>query len=191
MQRLRVGHPIAAHQLAVDATGKLVLGGPHVGPPAGHARAEVAAGPAEHHDQPAGHVLAAVVAHALDDSGRATVAHREALARLSRGPEPSARGAVEDGVPDQDALRGPVTRIRGGAHDDFAAAESLAHVVVGLAGKRQAHTLDREGAEALARTPGEVEPDRAAWQAAIIPTLGYRTGQGGADRPVDVGDGEI
>src|SRR5919202_4320238 len=104
MQRLRVGHPITAHQLAVDATGELVLGVPHVGPPAGHARAEVAAGPAEHDDQPAGHVLAAMVAYAFDDGGRPTVANREALARLACGPEPAARGAIEDGVAYQDAL---------------------------------------------------------------------------------------
>ena len=39
----------------------------HVGDAAAHAGGEVAAGPAEHDDAAAGHVLAAVVADALDD----------------------------------------------------------------------------------------------------------------------------
>ncbi len=50
---------------------------------AAHARAEVAAGGAEHDDGAAGHVLAAVIADALDDGGRAAVAHGEALARAA------------------------------------------------------------------------------------------------------------
>ena len=41
---------------------------------------EVAAGRAEDDDPAAGHVLAAVVAHALDDRGGAGVADAEALA---------------------------------------------------------------------------------------------------------------
>ena len=41
---------------------------------------EVEAGRAEHHDAAAGHVLAAVVADALDDRHRARVADGEALA---------------------------------------------------------------------------------------------------------------
>jgi hypothetical protein len=53
----------------------------HVGHAAGHARREVAAGLAEHHDGAAGHVFAAVVARAFDDADRAGVAHGEALAR--------------------------------------------------------------------------------------------------------------
>ena len=40
---------------------------------------------AEDDDAAAGHVLAAVVAHALDDGGRAGVAHAEPLADHARG----------------------------------------------------------------------------------------------------------
>ena len=87
----------------------------HVGDAAAHAGGEVAAGRAEHHHHAAGHVLAAVVADALDDRVRAAVAHREALAgeaarrRLARG------GAVEHGVADDDVLLGRRSaRPRGG-----------------------------------------------------------------------------
>ena len=57
----------------------------HVGDAAAHARGEVAAGRADHDDAAAGHVLAAVVADALDDGGGARVAHREPLAGDARG----------------------------------------------------------------------------------------------------------
>jgi hypothetical protein len=52
-----------------------------VGDAARHAGGEVATGLAEHRDDPAGHVFAAVVAGALDHRDGARVAHREALPR--------------------------------------------------------------------------------------------------------------
>src|SRR5438309_5882888 len=54
----------------------------HVGDAAAHAGGEVATRAAEDHDQALGHVLAAVVADALDHRGDAAVAHAEALAGL-------------------------------------------------------------------------------------------------------------
>ena len=72
-----------AYQVAVDPLRKLFLGIPDVGASAGHAGAEVSPGPAEHDDQAAGHVFAAMVAHAFDDRRRAAVADREALAGLA------------------------------------------------------------------------------------------------------------
>ncbi len=64
----------------VAALGELAVLVEHVGDAAAHARREVASGRAEHDDAPAGHVLAAVVADALDDRPGAGVANREALA---------------------------------------------------------------------------------------------------------------
>ncbi len=63
----------------------------HVGDAAAHAGGEVAPGRAEHDHAPAGHVLAAVVADALDDRAGAGVAHREALAGEARGRTPARR----------------------------------------------------------------------------------------------------
>src|SRR5437660_1758964 len=50
------------------------------GDPAGHPGREVPSGPAEDHDHPAGHVLAAVIAGAVDDSPRAAVADGKSIA---------------------------------------------------------------------------------------------------------------
>src|SRR4051812_19123351 len=66
----------------------------HVRDTAAHARREVASGGAEHHHAPAGHVLAAVVAHALHHGVHARVAHAEALARETAEERAPARGSV-------------------------------------------------------------------------------------------------
>ena len=52
-------------------------------------------GAAEHHDDARRHVLTAMVARALDDRGRARVAHREAVAGLARGEEHPAGCPIE------------------------------------------------------------------------------------------------
>ena len=59
-----------------------------------------------HHDDAAGHVLAAVVARALDDGDGAGVAHREALAGDAAEIALAGDRAVEHRVADDDrALR--------------------------------------------------------------------------------------
>ena len=82
----------------------------HVGDAAAHAGGEVAPGRAEHDDAAAGHVLAAVVADALDDGAGARVAHREALAREAAEERPAGGRAVEHGVADD--RRSPRRRSR-------------------------------------------------------------------------------
>ncbi len=54
----------------------------------------------------AGHVLAAVVAHAFDDGRRAAVAHAEPLAGDAAQVELAAGGAVEHHVAGDDVLLG-------------------------------------------------------------------------------------
>src|SRR5687768_16876925 len=51
-----------------------------IGDASAHAGREVSSSGAEHDDAPAGHVLAAVIADALDDRVRTAVANREPLA---------------------------------------------------------------------------------------------------------------
>ena len=72
---------------------------------------EVAPGRAEHDDAPAGHVLAAVVADALDDRGRAGVAHAEALADDAAEVRLAAGRAVERDVAGDDVLLGDERRL--------------------------------------------------------------------------------
>ena len=85
-----------------------------VGDAAAHAGGEVAPGRAEHDDAAAGHVLAAVVADALDDRVRARVAHGEALAREPAEERAAAGGAVEHGVADDHVLLGREAGVLGG-----------------------------------------------------------------------------
>src|SRR6266403_5948661 len=122
----------------------------HVGNAARHARAEIAPGRAEHDDVAPGHVLAAMVAHRLDDRIRAAVAHGKALARHAADVRLTARRAVKADVADDDVLlrneRGPGRR----EYDDLAARESLAEVIVGVAFECKRHATRHERAEALA-----------------------------------------
>ena len=67
---------------------------------------EVAPGPAEHDDAPAGHVFAAVVADAFDDGDGAAVANGKALAGDTAEVGLAARRAVERDVADDDVLLG-------------------------------------------------------------------------------------
>ena len=60
----------------------------------------------EHDDAAAGHVLAAVVADALDDRDGAAVAHGESLAGQAADVRLAARRAVERDVADDDVLFG-------------------------------------------------------------------------------------
>ena len=93
----------------------------HVGDAAGHAGAEVAARRSEHHDPPAGHVLTAVVAHALDDGGGAGVAYAEALPDEAADIQLAAGGAVGDHVAGDHVLLGGERRVAVGMDDDAAA----------------------------------------------------------------------
>ena len=106
----------------------------HVGDAAGHPGREVAPGRAEDERGATGHVLAAVVAHALDDGGGPGVAHAEALADPAAQEELAGGRAVADDVAGDDVLLGRRAREpAAGPHDDAAAGQALADVVVGVA----------------------------------------------------------
>ena len=90
--------------LEVDTGARALVGIPDVGHAAGHAGREVAPDRAQDHGAPAGHVLAAVVADALDHDDRARVAHAEALAR--QAPDEGLAGGcpVEGDIAADDVL---------------------------------------------------------------------------------------
>ena len=105
----------------------------------------------EHDDDAAGHVFAAMVAGAFDDGDGARVAHGEALARDAAEIAFAGDGAVHDGVADDHALFGHDAGLRIGPHDQLAAGEALADVVVGFADEIERDARRRPGAERLAR----------------------------------------
>ena len=97
VERLEVDH------LGVDP---VLVGIEQVRDAAAHAGGEVAAGRAEDQHPAAGHVLAAVVADALDDGGGARVAHAEPLPDQAAQEHLAGGGAVEDDVAGDDVVLG-------------------------------------------------------------------------------------
>ncbi len=161
---------------AVDPLGLEVQ---HVGDAAGHAGREVAPGRPEDDGLAAGHVLAPVVAHALDDGGGAGVADAEPLAHHAPDERLAGGRAVEADVAGDDLAVEQVAR-RGDR--DPAARQALADVVVGVAGQLQRDPLRHERAEGVARRTGEADVDRVlgrpapphflvTWWPSIVPTV--------------------
>src|SRR5690606_37400338 len=134
-QRLEIDHA------AVDALGHDALLFEHEGHPAAHAGGEVPAEPAEHHHHPAGHVLAAVIADGFHHRLGAAVAHGKALAGSARDVHRAAGRAVEHHVAGDHVLVRRKARAPRRIDDDVAAAQALAHVVVGLALELEGHAL--------------------------------------------------
>ena len=125
---------------------------------------EVAAGRAEHDDVAAGHVLAAVVADALDHGVRARVPHGEPLAGEPAEERLAPRRAVEDGVADDHVLLGGEGRALGRPDRDRPAGEALAGVVVRVAAERQLDAGREPRAERLPGRAAQREPDRPLGQ---------------------------
>ena len=94
-------------------------------------------GRAEHDHATAGHVLAPVVADALDDRGRARVAHAEPLADQAPEVHLAAGRAVEDHVAGDDVVLRDERGVVGRSNDDPTAREALADVVVRVADEPQ------------------------------------------------------
>mmetsp|Transcript_14090 Transcript_14090/g.60335 ORF Transcript_14090/g.60335 Transcript_14090/m.60335 type:complete len:445 (-) Transcript_14090:342-1676(-) len=137
--------------------------------PARHAGADVPTNLAEHHHRAAGHVLAAVVARALDDRLGQRVAHGEALARAPVDEHASAGGAVQARVARDDAILGAEGRLRRGHDRDLAAGHGLAHVVVRLSLQFHVHAPDAERTEGLARRTAEFDVDGAGEARVAVP----------------------
>ena len=179
------------HQFHVALPREVAVGIEHIGDAAGHAGREVASGAAEHDGAPARHVLAGVVAHALDHGLCAAVAHAEAFRALAAEERPPAGGPVQRNVADQDVVgrdeRARARRI----HDQVAAGEPLADVVVAVALELERDAAGEKRAEALAGRARELDVDRVRRQAALAPFLDEFVAQGRAHRAVGVHDRQL
>ena len=152
---------LEADHLLVAAGGEVALFVEDVGHAAAHAGGEVTARGAEDDDASAGHVFAAVVAHAFDDGGDAGIAHAEAFAGHAAEEGFSGGRAVEGDVAEDDVVFGGEGRLGVRVDDDASAAEALADVVVGVAFDLDGHARGDEGAEGLARAALELQVDGA------------------------------
>ena len=83
------------------------VGVEHVRNAAAHACGEIPTRAAEHEDAATGHVLAPVVADALNHHDGSAIAHTKTFAREAAEVRFAARGAIERHVPDDDVLLGP------------------------------------------------------------------------------------
>ncbi len=169
----------------VAARGELAVLVVDIGDAAAHAGGEVAAGLAEDDDGAAGHVLAAVVAGAFDDGGRARQAHREALAGDAAQERLAAGGAVEHGVADDDVLGRLAAEVDARPDRQTAARQALAGVVVGIADQVDRDAGGEEGAEALPAGAFHLDEDGVVGQALRM-APDQLAGEHRADRAVDV-----
>src|SRR6476620_4467842 len=150
----------------------------------GHPRSEVPTVRSEHDDGAARHVLAGMVADALDDRDRAGVPDGEALAGGAGAEEVAARRPVQHGVPDEARVAGVLGRWR---DDDPPAGHRLADVVVRLADETELDTGGEKGAEALSRRALEASAN-ASCRRAGADRPGDRAAEARSDRPVAVPD---
>src|SRR5262249_28959391 len=144
----------------------------------------------EDHHHAAGHVLAAVIADALDHRRGAAVAHRESLSGQPGGVELAAGGAVEHGVSDDDVLLRREACSGRGTHDDPAAGEALADVVVGVALELERDSRRQERAEALACRALEAYADAVVRKARGAADAGDLPGEHRSDGAMSVLDRE-
>ena len=129
---------------------------------AAHAGTEVAPEVAQDDHCPGGHVLAGMLAGALDHGDGARVADGEALADAPGDEEPTAGRSVEQRVPGQNWMAGHVGRR---PDDDRASVHALADVVVGRAGQLEGDSVGQVGAEALSRRALEANEHRSGRRA--------------------------
>src|ERR687891_2394043 len=131
-----------------------------IGDTAGHARCEIPSGLADNDNPSSGHVLAAVIAHALDDRTHAAIADSEAFTGHAPNIGLTAGCAVERYIADDDVFFRREGRAFGRIQDHFAAGESFPEIVVGIALEFQSHAGRNEGTKALAGGSLEVKMNR-------------------------------
>src|SRR5688572_8752460 len=130
---LVLGHGLEVDRSRVALRSEVLLWVPNVRDSARHAGREVAARRTENHGAAARHVLAAVIADALDDGLRAAVAHAESLGGAAAEERAPARRAVQRDVADQHVLLGLERRALRRINDEPTARQALADVVVAVA----------------------------------------------------------
>src|SRR5436190_1713015 len=157
-------HLLELYELCVAARRECTIRVEHVRDAAAHAGREVAPRRAEHDHAAAGHVLAAVVADALDHRLDSGVAHREALAGEAAEERPAAGRAVQHGVADHDVLLGDVRRVLRRSHRQHSAGQSLPGVFVGVAVEHHRDAAHQPAAEALSAVAVRAHDDRVVGQ---------------------------
>ncbi len=189
LQRARIGgQRFELHHVLVQPAFEIALLVEHVGDAARHAGREIAPRRAEHDDDAAGHIFAAVIAGAFDDRIGAGVPDGEALARDAAEIAFARDGAIEHRIADDDAFFRRDAGFRIGPHDQLAARKTLADIVVAFADQIERHAMRGPGAERLSCRALQRQPDRVFRQAGMAIAPGDLAREHRAGRAVDVLD---
>src|SRR5258708_21738359 len=125
----------------------------HISHPARHPGGKIAPGLAEHDHDAAGHVFAAMIAGALDDSHGAGIAHRKAFAGDAAEIALTLDRAVHHGVADDNGILRHDARIARRLDDDAAARKALADIIVAFTFEIEGDAARQPRAERLTRSP--------------------------------------
>ena len=186
--RLRQG--VRHHLVLVEAHIEVVLFVQHIGDAAGHPGCEVLSRGAEDHAAAAGHVLAAMVPHALHHGDGAGVADAEPLAGHPVDERLAGGGAIQSHVAHDDVLAGVEGAVLGWIEYQLAAGEALAQPIVAVALQLQGQSFGDEGAEGLA-SAAMAGDDIAVVRQGVPALPGDLGAEQRAEGPVRGGDGEL
>src|SRR4029079_5168734 len=154
---------------------------PDVRNAAGHARSEIASDTANADDDAAGHIFAAVITHALDHCDRSGVTNGKAFSGDSGKVSLALDCAVEAGIPYDDIfMRLPPSGLRW-THDQAAARQTLADIVVRIANEFERQAAGKKGSEALSCSSDQPSPKRARRQSFVTETTSDLAGGDGPD----------
>ena len=178
-------HLVQRHHGGVAASGKLSVFVIHISDTAAHAGGKVAPGFSQHGHGAAGHVLATMVASALNHCGGTRQAHRKALAGHAAKECLPAGGAIHHCVAHDGVAHRLAPKIDAGAHHHAAARQALAGVVVGVANQVERDAAGQKGGKGLAASAFELDADGVVRQSQRV-HLGECARQHGTDRAVDI-----
>ena len=143
------GQFVGGHHLLVEADVEIVSLIQYIGDASAHSCGKVLACAAENHHAAAGHVFAAVVAHAFHYCRTAGVADSKAFSRHAVHENLSACGSVKGHVSDDDVILCGKTASLRRVDDQLSAGEAFSEIVVAVSDQLQSQSFGNERAEAL------------------------------------------
>src|SRR5215469_8174056 len=152
-----------------------------------HARTKVNPDATKNNRNAAGHVLAAVVADALNNGRSSRIPDRKPLARAPRREKLPRGRAVQGNITQNHVLSAVLGGKPASADYNLTAREALADEVVGLAIENQLHPVDRKGSERLPRRAVKIER-HVRRKLSLRPAQRQLTRQPCSYSPIAIGD---
>ena len=174
-----------SHEIAVKHI--VGLSAQDIRQPAGHAGAEIQAERPEDDGYAGGHVLATVLADALDYGKRTAVPDSEALSGTASNKKLARGSAIENGVAGKNVTAPRSGEPRGDG--DGSAGETLSDIVVGFALELEGDALGKKCAEALARRTVKILLDLFIAGKAVLAAAHQFPAQAGANAAVGILNG--